>query len=103
MRPCSACNLVHSDMVRCEVAAHFAKMALAVVDVPKSAKTGSRTGSGSDECEAGNTPVPPVSTSVSTSDRRIGDRHSPGYQRDLMQLRRALASGRAERYPRMVN
>jgi len=33
MRPCRACNLVHSRLVRCEVAAHFAKKALAIVDV----------------------------------------------------------------------
>ena len=102
MIPCRACKLVHSAMVRCEVAAHFAKMALAVVDAQKpvetgkEAKTGLRIGSESDEREAGNTLAPPVSPA---------NRHPrrPGYQRDLMRVRRAIASGRAERYPRTVN
>ena len=62
----------------------------------KSRKTSLTTGSRIVEREAGKATVLPVSTK---SDRRR-DRHSKGYQRDLMRARRAIAAGLAERFPR---
>ena len=76
---------------------------------PKSKKTGRSERPRIDERQAVNIPVPPVSaalapvSTIPVSTSRAGDRHSLGYQRDLMRARRAVKSGRAEPYPRRSN
>ncbi|MDZ4253222.1 MAG: hypothetical protein U1A72_11710 [Sulfuritalea sp.] len=66
----------------------------------KSGETGLRTGSRIDDQDraGANTSTPAGATANSRT--RRGDRHSPGYQRDLMRARRAIAAGLAERFPR---
>lgn len=89
MRPCRACQLQHDPLIDCARAKRLAE-----------AKSGLRTGSRINDHKAGNTPVSPVSTSSANVSTRRGDRHKPGYQRDLMRAIRAVKAGLAERYPR---
>jgi len=86
-------------MLDCQRAKRMAEAAK-LPKQPVKSKTGSRTASRFDDRKVGNTVAPTVSTNPKG---RTGDRHSPGYQRDLMRARRALAVGRAERWPRTLN
>ncbi len=89
MRTCSSCHQEHSPLLRCDVAARIAQAtathgrAVVLRELRKA--------------------LPAMVPGQAVSTTRKGDRHSPGYQRDLMKARRAIASGRAERYPRTVN
>ena len=89
MKPCQSCHKEHSALLRCEVAARIAEAtathgrAVVLRELRKA--------------------LPAMVPAQTVSTTRKGDRHSPGYQRDLMKVRRAIKAGRAERYPRTVN